>query len=86
VLRSLLQLEPDVRRGQLHIRPILPGRLLPLRIENFPLAGARLNVTVESGGSIDIEGLPSGLRLNTVPHDSAPTGQLATARDGKRDP
>ncbi|HVR00381.1 MAG TPA: glycogen debranching N-terminal domain-containing protein [Mycobacterium sp.] len=86
VLRSLLQLEPDVRRGQLQICPIVPDRLLPLRIENFPLAEARLNITVEPGGNIEVEGLPSGLRLNTSPQSSSPTGRRATAHDRKRGP
>jgi glycogen debranching enzyme len=63
LLRSLLQFNPDVPHGKLQVCPILPERLLPLRVENVPLAGARIEITVESDGTIDVIGLPAGIRL-----------------------
>lgn len=66
LLRSLLQFNPDVPHGQLQICPVLPDRLLPLRIENVPLAGARLQVEVDPDGNLDVHGLPTGMRLITA--------------------
>jgi glycogen debranching enzyme len=66
LLRSLLQFDPDVPHGQLQISPVLPERLLPLRMENVPLAGARIQVEVDPDGILDVRGLPTGIRLMTT--------------------
>lgn len=66
LLRSLLRFDPDVAHGKLHICPIVPEELLPLRVEGMPLAGARIDVTVESDGDVDVSGLPAGIRLVTA--------------------
>jgi glycogen debranching enzyme len=65
LLRSLLHFNPDVPHGRLQVCPIVPERLLPLRVENVPLAGARIDVTVEPEGTVDLSGLPTGIRLIT---------------------
>lgn len=66
LLRSLLQFDPDVPHGQLQVCPIVPERLLPLRVENMPLAGARIGITVDTEGEIDVSGLPAGIRLTAT--------------------
>jgi glycogen debranching enzyme len=68
VLRSLMQLHPDIPRGQIQLSPTLPDRLLPLRVENVPLAGARLDISVDSDGAFHVTGLPSGVRLVNAQH------------------
>lgn len=66
LLRSLLQFNPDVPHGQLQVCPVMPERLLPMRVENMPLAGARIDVTIDSEGIVDVNGLPAGIRLITT--------------------
>jgi glycogen debranching enzyme len=66
LLRSLLQFNPDVPHGRLQVCPVVPERLLPLRMENVPLAGTRIEVTVEPEGIVDVSGLPAGIRLITT--------------------
>ncbi|WP_111510791.1 glycogen debranching N-terminal domain-containing protein [Mycobacterium kyogaense] len=65
LLRSLLQFNPDVPQGTLEISPALPDRLLPLRLEGMPLAGARIDIAVGTDGSVEIDGLPAGIELET---------------------
>jgi glycogen debranching enzyme len=65
ILRSLLRVNPDVPDGRIQLQPIVPDRLLPLRLENLPLAGGRVDIAVDAVGRIDISGLPPGLRLST---------------------
>jgi glycogen debranching enzyme len=66
VLRSLLRFEPDIPHGQVLLRPMVPDRLLPLRLQNVPLAGTRVNITVEADGGVDVRDLPAGVRLVTA--------------------
>jgi glycogen debranching enzyme len=66
VLRSLLRFEPDIPHGQVLLRPMVPDRLLPLRLQNVPLAGTRVNITVEADGGVDVCDLPAGVRLVTA--------------------
>jgi hypothetical protein len=63
-----MQLHPDIPRGQIQLSPTLPDRLLPLRVENVPLAGARLDISVDSDGAFHVTGLPSGVRLVNAQH------------------
>ncbi|CAN3128614.1 glycogen debranching N-terminal domain-containing protein [Mycobacterium sp. smrl_JER01] len=67
VLRSLLRFHPDIPHGQVHLCPIVPPRLLPVHLENVPIAGTRVSITVESDGRVDVGGLPAGVRLVTAP-------------------
>jgi glycogen debranching enzyme len=65
ILRTLLQVNPNIPDGRIQLQPIVPDRLLPLRLENLPLAGERVDIAVDSVGRIDIAGLPVGLHLST---------------------
>jgi glycogen debranching enzyme len=65
ILRSLLRVNPNIPDGRIQLQPIVPDRLLPLRLENLPLAGERVDIAVDSVGRIDIAGLPVGLHLST---------------------
>ncbi|HTF55555.1 MAG TPA: glycogen debranching N-terminal domain-containing protein [Pseudonocardia sp.] len=62
VLRSLLRLQPDLPRHEVRLAPAVPERLLPLRLENVPLAGARMEITVRSDG-YEASGLPTSAAL-----------------------
>jgi hypothetical protein len=64
---SLLRFNPDIPHGQLQLCPMIPDRLLPVRLENVPLAGTRMSITVESENGVDVRGLPEGVRLLTTP-------------------
>jgi glycogen debranching enzyme len=72
VLRSLLQLNPDVPHGEVQIFPMLPDRWRPLRVENIPLAAQRFAITVDEDGDVEIGDMPHGLRLVT-PHLQTPS-------------
>jgi glycogen debranching enzyme len=65
VLRSLLQLNPNVPGGEVHLSPGLPERWLPLQVENIPLAGKRFGISVNADGDLASTDLPAGLRLVT---------------------
>ena len=60
LLRALLRFEPDLPSGRLGFAPAVPERMCPLRIENVPLAGARIALDVRRDGW-DVEGLPDGV-------------------------
>ena len=62
LVRSLLGLNPDVPAGVVRMAPAVPERMLPLRIERIPLAGARVDVEVRADG-LTVDGLPDGVRL-----------------------
>jgi glycogen debranching enzyme len=63
ILRSLLQLNPNVPHGEVHLFPTLPERWLPLRVENIPVAGNRFDITLDEDGELAVTGLPAELRL-----------------------
>ncbi|WP_226382699.1 amylo-alpha-1,6-glucosidase [Pseudonocardia oceani] len=62
ILRSLLRLRPDLPHGQLALNPAVPADMLPMRLENLPLAGGRLTIAVDEDG-VQVDGLPEGVRL-----------------------
>jgi glycogen debranching enzyme len=62
ILRSLLRLQPDLPRGRVGLDPVVPDRLLPLHLENVPLANGRLEITVRSDG-FEVSGLPRSATL-----------------------
>jgi glycogen debranching enzyme len=68
ILRSLLRLNPDIPHGQVQLCPLVPQRLLPLRLENIPIAGARVDVSVDADGQLEVSGLPAGIRLIGTHH------------------
>lgn len=63
--QTLLRFQPDLPDGTVQFAPVLPDRMIPLRIESLPLAGARLCLDV---GEEDwsLEGLPDDLTVTDV--------------------
>ncbi|MFD1147302.1 amylo-alpha-1,6-glucosidase [Saccharothrix hoggarensis] len=57
--RTLLRFQPDLPSGSVQLAPAVPERLVPLKIENLPLAGHRLCIDVREDGW-DVLGLPEG--------------------------
>jgi glycogen debranching enzyme len=72
VLRSLLRFNPDIPHGQVQLCPMVPPRLLPVRLENVPLAGARMNIAVDADGGVDVSDLPAGVQLVTAQPGQSP--------------
>jgi glycogen debranching enzyme len=66
LLRALLRFEPDLPSGRVGFDPAVPERMCPLRIENLPLAGARITLDVRRDGW-DVEGLPAGVVVGSPP-------------------
>jgi glycogen debranching enzyme len=62
VLRSLLRLDPDLPRHEVRLAPAVPDRVLPLRLENVPLAQRRVEIEVSATG-VEVRGLPPSVVL-----------------------
>jgi glycogen debranching enzyme len=77
ILRSLLQLNPDVPHGEVQLFPTLPDRWLPLRVEKIPVAGKRFDITLDEDGDMEVTGLPAELRL-VATRRRTPDGHIAT--------
>jgi hypothetical protein len=77
ILRSLLQLNPNVPHGEVQLFPTLPERWLPLRVEKIPVAGKRFDITLDEDGDVEITGLPDELHLTTTRRPN-PGGRIAT--------
>jgi glycogen debranching enzyme len=77
ILRSLLQLNPNVPHGEVQLFPTLPDRWLPLRVEKIPVAEKRFDITLDEDGEMEVTGLPAELRLVTTRHQT-PGGRIAT--------
>ena len=60
LLRTLLGLDPDVPRGRVTVSPQLLAELGEVRLDNVPVAAARLTVTVGPNGTT-VSGLPADL-------------------------
>lgn len=58
--RTLLRFQPDLPSGKVMVAPVVPDRLVPLKIENLPLAEYRLCIDVREDGW-DVQGLPEHL-------------------------
>lgn len=78
VLRSLLGFHPDIPHGQLQVCPMVPDRLLPIRLHNVPLAGTRVSISVGAHGGVDVRDLPAGVRVVTA--QPRPSPGLASTR------
>jgi glycogen debranching enzyme len=72
LLRTLLQFSPDAPNRRLACHPVPLAGWLPLHLSQVPLAGARVDLSVASDGSMSIEGLPSGFTLDPVGSGGAP--------------
>jgi glycogen debranching enzyme len=81
LLRSLLRLQPDIPHGHVRVAPSIPGRFLPLRLENIPLGGARFDISVSADGGLDVNGLPPGVRLVTGDRRSRPGARSGARED-----
>jgi glycogen debranching enzyme len=62
LLRVLLRCDPWIPRGLLWIDPALPSAMSRLRVDNVPLAGARVSVAV-ADGQVQLTGLPPGIEV-----------------------
>ena len=60
--------------------PMVPDRLLPIRMQNVPLAGTRVDISVQADGGVDMGDLPAGVRLVTA-HPRRPPGRTAEQKD-----
>jgi glycogen debranching enzyme len=80
VLRSLLRFNPDIPHGQIHLAAMVPDRLLPIYMQNVPLAGTRVDISVQADGGVDVGDLPAGVRLVTD-HPKRPPGRTAERQD-----
>lgn len=67
-------------RGAEAVATAMPDRLLPIRIQKLPLAGARLDMSVQKDGGVDIGDLPAGVRLVTG-HPGNPPARSAEQKD-----
>jgi glycogen debranching enzyme len=76
VLRSLLRFHPDIPHGQVHLCPMVPDRFLPIRLQNVPLAGTRMEFSVDVAGGVDVANLPAGVQL-VRSHPKHPPGRTA---------
>jgi glycogen debranching enzyme len=77
ILRSLLQLNPDVPHGEVQLFPTLPDRWLPLRVERIPVAGKRFDIAVDEEGDMEVTGLPAELRMVSLRRPTS-GGRIAT--------
>ncbi|MCI0687510.1 MAG: hypothetical protein L0Y54_09780 [Sporichthyaceae bacterium] len=66
LLRVLLRLDPWVPYGRVWLAPALPDRFGDLQVNNLPLAGSRLAISVQDG-STRVHGLPEGIELVMEP-------------------
>ena len=73
-LRTLLRLDPWVPHGRIWLDPVVPPQIGRLRVDNIPLAGARVSVEVVNG-KLTVEGLPRDVELVNEPRAplTAPT-------------
>jgi glycogen debranching enzyme len=72
LLRVLLRCDPWIPRGLLWVDPALPASTTRLRVDNLPLAGARVSVVVEDG-QVQLAGLPPG--IDVIPRGRDPLTQ-----------
>ncbi|MFN8081706.1 MAG: glycogen debranching N-terminal domain-containing protein [Kineosporiaceae bacterium] len=76
LLRSLLQLEPDVPAGRITIAPQLPPGMLPITIEQLSVADGQLSLTVDATGRCSVTRSPDHLIVQlagTAPPQPDPT-------------
>jgi glycogen debranching enzyme len=74
LLRTLLRLDPAVPSGRVWCSPVVPARLLPLRVEAVHIAGGTVSVDVSRRGW-RVDGLPADLELIRRPRNPLPTAR-----------
>ena len=62
LLRTLLRLDPWVPSGRVWLSPVLPDEIGELVVDRVPLGGGRVRIEAH-GGSLKVDGLPSGLEV-----------------------
>jgi glycogen debranching enzyme len=62
IVRSLLRLEPCLPRGDIRIDPELPAAMGSLRLDRIPIGQGLVSVGIRDG-RVDVEGVPSDVRL-----------------------
>ncbi|HKY16976.1 MAG TPA: glycogen debranching N-terminal domain-containing protein [Microthrixaceae bacterium] len=72
-LRSLLRVDPWMRRRQLWVAPSLPGWVHHIHIDRVPLDGGRISITADATG-VRVDGLQDDVELHTDPR--APQTQV----------
>ena len=80
-MRSLLRFDPWVPRGKAWLAPAFPPGFPDFTLQNLPLAGSRLSLTVVDGDVVDLQGVPDELELvreprkpSTAMHESDASG------------
>ncbi|MHB8288031.1 MAG: amylo-alpha-1,6-glucosidase [Acidimicrobiales bacterium] len=68
LLRSLLRLDPWIPHGKTWLAPQLPAMIKHLRVDNIPLAGGRVTISVEDGHT-KVDGLPDGIEVILEPRN-----------------
>jgi hypothetical protein len=74
LLRTLLRLDPAVPSGRVWCAPVVPARLLPLRVGALHVAGGTVSVDVSRRGW-RVDGLPPGLELIRRPRSPLPAAR-----------
>jgi glycogen debranching enzyme len=81
LMRSLLRFDPWVPRGKAWLAPAFPPGFPDFTLQNLPLAGSRLSLTVVDGDVVDLQGVPDDLELvreprkpSTAMHESDTSG------------
>ena len=66
MVRSLLRFDPAMGSSRVWLAPALPEEITRLRVDNIPLAGARLTIEVEDG-AVAVTGLPADIEVIDEP-------------------
>ena len=74
LLQAGVGLYPDVPAGRVTVRPLAGPALGALAVDRFRVAGAPVDVHVDSSGHATVTGLPAGLTLDTpTPRSTRPS-------------
>ncbi|HEX2771296.1 MAG TPA: glycogen debranching N-terminal domain-containing protein [Micromonosporaceae bacterium] len=67
LLQAAAGLYPDVPAGKVHVRPLAGPALGAVSVRGFRVAGAPVDVAVDSAGHVTVTGLPPGLTIEPEP-------------------
>ncbi|HEV2371381.1 MAG TPA: glycogen debranching N-terminal domain-containing protein [Streptosporangiaceae bacterium] len=82
LLRILLRFDPDIPSHRVWCAPVVPDWYLPMRVERFHLAGARVSFDIKRDGW-SLADLPAGTELIASPANLAETSLLGCSFTGK---
>ncbi len=80
LVRSLFRMDPCAPCGGLWIAPVFPIALGHVRIDNMPVAGARISIGVDDG-VLTVTGLPEGIRVHRKPRPAHADADAGAAAD-----